>query len=376
MQPDTSVFLWANLWRFRRSHDWALSMFSHARPLPAAALTLALVVNGCSGTQTSDDPPIIGFVSQNTSRDFSNEMSDGFLAGAAIAGGVKAEATGPPTHDGLKQVELLRDLATRAKGGIGVSAVAPELVAEPMAKVVEQGIPLIAVAGGPVAPGSGVKLLLQNDSYEQGRMLADATADRLPPDSAGQVVIGSNSPSQPALDQRGAGLRARLAERLPKLTIMGPLDTGRDATANLATWQRIADANPDAVALLATGDVDAINLATVHAAKNAKWLAGAFSLDPQALKGVKEGHLFASVSAEHFLKGAVAGWLLAEHAKKRRTLPEGWFVAPGLLVTSANIDEIIKRQSSPSTRLDAARQQFDELTANPERHLRPLDQAR
>ncbi|MCP2197939.1 ribose transport system substrate-binding protein [Lentzea flava] len=341
-----------------------------------AVLLVVVGVSGCGGAKTSDDPPTIGFVSQNTSRDFSREMSEGFRAGAAIAGGVKTEVTGPDTHDGLKQAELLRDLATKAKGGIGLSAVAPELVAEPMAQVIEQGIPLIAVGGGQVAPGSGVRLLIENDNYELGRMLADAAAEKLPPDSAGKVVIGSNSPAMPALDQRAAGLRARLVERFPKLQVIGPLDTGRDLPANLATWQRLADANPDALALLGAGDVDAINLAAVHAEKNARWLAAAFSLDMKALQGVKDGHLFASVSAEHFLKGAVAGWLLAEHAKNGRALPEGWLVAPGLVVRESNVDEIIHRQAGETNRLEAARPHIDALTAEPAKNLRPLDQVR
>lgn len=343
--------------------------------LPAVLFAWA-GLSGCGTDQTSDDPPTIGFVSQNTSRDFSKEMSEGFRAGATIAGGVRTEVTGPATHDGLKQVELLRDLATRARGGIGLSAVAPELVAEPMAQVIAQGIPMIAVAGGQVAPGSGVELLIENDNYELGRMLADATAERLPPDTAGKIVIGSNSPAMPALDQRSLGMRERLAERLPKLQVIGPLDTGRDLPANLATWHRLADANPDAVALLGAGDVDAINLAAVHAAKNAKWLAAAFSLDPKALQGVKDGHLFASVSAEQFLKGAVAGWLLAEHAKNGRALPRGWLVAPGLVVQASNVDEIIRRQSSETNRLVSARPQIAALTADAMKHLRSLDQAR
>ncbi|WP_439656683.1 substrate-binding domain-containing protein [Lentzea sp. HUAS TT2] len=315
-------------------------------------------------------------MSQNTSRDFSREMSEGFRAGAAIAGGVRTETTGPETHDGLKQAELLRDLATRAKGGIGLSAVAPELVAEPMAQVAGEGVPVIAVAGGQVAPGSGVRLLIENDNYELGRLLADATAERLPPGSAGKVVIGSNSPAMPALDQRALGLRERLAERLPKLQVIGPLDTGRDLTTNLATWQRLADANADAVALLGAGDVDAINLAAVHAAKNATWLAAAFSIDPKALQGVKDGHLFATVSAEHFLKGAVAGWLLAEQAARGRTLPEGWLVAPGLLVQASNVDEILRRQADEASRLASARPQLDAFVADAGKHLRSLDQAK
>ncbi|MFD5827628.1 sugar ABC transporter substrate-binding protein [Lentzea sp. NPDC060358] len=333
-------------------------------------------MSGCGDEQTSDDPPTIGFLAQNNSRDFSREMSDGFRAGAEIAGGVKVELTGPDTHDGLKQVELLHDLATRAKDGIGVSAVAPELVAEPMAQVVEQGIPVMAVAGGQVAPGSEVKFMIENDGFDLGRTLADVVADELPPGATGKIVIGSNSPAMPALDQRVLGMRTRLLERMPELRVIGPLDTGRDAVTNLATWQRIADANPDALALLGAGDVDAVNLAAVHAEKKGRWLAASFSIDPLALQGVKEGHLVATISAEHFLKGAVAGWMLAQHAKSGRKLPEGWFVAPGLVVRAANVDEITRRQASESTRLQALRSQIDALTADPLKYLRPLDQAR
>jgi ribose transport system substrate-binding protein len=351
-------------------------MVRTARAVLPAVLLAVTGVTGCGPAETSDDPPTIGFLAQNNSRDFSQEMSEGFRVGASIAGGVRAEVTGPDTHDGLKQVELLEDLATRAKGGIGVSAVAPEILAEPMAQVLGQGIPVMAVAGGQVAPGSGVKLMIENDGFELGTMLADAAADRLPPDATGKIVIGSNSPAMPALDQRVLGMRSRLAERLPKLQVLGPLDTGRDETTNLATWQRLADANPDALALLGAGDVDAVNLAAVHAEKNAKWLAASFSIDRKALQGVKDGHLFATISAEHFLKGAVAGWMLAQHAKSGRSLPEGWFVAPGLLVQASNVDEIIRRQASEATRLEAARPQMDALTANAMKYLRPLDQAR
>ncbi|WP_186762726.1 sugar ABC transporter substrate-binding protein [Lentzea tibetensis] len=314
-------------------------------------------------------------MSQNTSRDFSNEMSDGFTAGAQIAGGVEFVVTGPPTHDGLKQVELFRELTTKAKGGIGVSAVAPELLAAPMGKVTESGIPVIAVAGGQIAPGAGVKLLLENDNYELGQMLADEAIKRLPAASTGKVVLGSNSPAQPALDQRAQGMRDRFAEKLPSVRVIGPLDTQRDAPPNLVAWRTLADANPDAVAFLGTGDIDAVNLATVRADTKGKWLAGGFSLDPRALQGIKDGNLFASVSAEHFVKGAAAGWLLAQHAKDVRQLPEGWLVTPGLVVSSSNVDEIAQRQAAKDKQ-SWFRPQVDAVITDVEKHLRPLDQVR
>jgi ribose transport system substrate-binding protein len=45
-------------------------------------------------------------------------------------------------------------------------------------------------------------------------------------------------------------------------------------------------------------------------------------------------------------------------------------------VQASNVDEIIRRQASEATRLEAARPQMDALTANAMKYLRPLDQAR
>ncbi|WP_285743217.1 sugar ABC transporter substrate-binding protein [Lentzea sp. NBRC 105346] len=336
---------------------------------------LVAALSGCGTEKTSADRPTIGFLSQNTSRDFSNEMSDGFGAGARIAGGVESITTGPPTHDGLKQVELFRDLTTKAKGGIAVSAVAPELLAGPMAEAKDSGIPLIAVAGGQIAPGAGVKLLLENDNYELGRMLADEAIKRLPSGSTGKIVLGNNSPAQPALDQRAQGMRDRFTEKLPNVRVTGPSDTQRDAPANMVAWQTLVTANPDALAFLGTGDIDAVNLATIRANTGGKWLAGAFSLDPKALQGVKDGHLFALVSAEHFVKGAIGGWLLAQRAKDVRKLPEGWLVTPGLVVSSSNVDDIVKRQAAKDKQ-SFFQPQIDAVISDIDRFLRPLDQVR
>ncbi len=342
----------------------------------SCALALALgLLSACGDAKTSDHRPTIGFLSQNTGRDFSKEMSEGFRAGAQTSGGVEALVTGPPTHDGLAQVELFKELTPKAKDGIAVSAAAPELLARPMAEVVDSGTPVIAVAGGQIAPGAGVKLLIENDNYELGQLLADEVIGRLPPNGTGKVILGSNSPAQPALDQRATGMRDRFTQRLPSMRVMGPFDTQRDAPANQVAWQRLVVANPDAVAFLGTGDVDAVNLAAVHAT-GGTWLAGGFSLDPQALRGVKDGHLVATVSGEHYLKGAVAGWLLAEHAKDARQLPEGWFVTRGLVVTSSNVDAITGRQSSEANKLGWFKPQIDTLTANLDQSLRPLDQVR
>jgi ribose transport system substrate-binding protein len=169
---------------------------------------------------------------------------------------------------------------------------------------------------------------------------------------------------------------APFAQRLPNVRVMGPFDTQLDPPANLSAWQVLVAANPDAVAFLGTGDLDAINLASIRTSTGGTWLAAGYSVDRRALQAVKDGQLFAVVSPDHFLTAAVAGWLLAEHAKDTRPLPEGWLATPSITVTAANVDEIIARQSSEANKLAWYRPQLDRMTRGPAGFLTPLDQAR
>jgi ribose transport system substrate-binding protein len=94
------------------------------------------------------------------------------------------------------------------------------------------------------------------------------------------------------------------------------------------------------------------------------------------MAGVKDGQLFAVMSPEHFLKGAIAGRLQAQRAKGELDLPEGWIYTPGLLITSANVGQIIRRQASITTRADWFRSQVTAILKDKKTYLRPLADAR
>jgi ribose transport system substrate-binding protein len=343
----------------------------------AAGLMLAAGLSGCSATasDSSDPRPTIGLDVQNTTVGFAREWSAGFRAGAQLAGGVRATVTGPATDDGAQEVELFKHLAASAKGGLASAPLAPELMAESQSEAVNSGTPVVSVSTPP-SPGSGVKLLLGNDSYELGQMLADEAVRRLPPGATGKIVLGTIAPGLPGQDQRAKGMRDRFAQRLPGARVMGPFDTQKEPSANLAAWRVLVAANPDAMAFLGTGDLDAISLASIRPTSGGTWLAGGYSVDFPALRAVQDGQLFAVVSPEHFLTSAVAGWLLAEHAKSGRPLPQGWFAKPGLLITQANVDEILQRESSDASKLAWFKPQIDTVTANIAQSLRPLEQVR
>ncbi|MDQ0366009.1 sugar ABC transporter substrate-binding protein [Catenuloplanes indicus] len=334
-----------------------------------------LTVLGACGDPRGAGMPKIAYLVPDTASNFSIELGLGYQAGAARVAGVEMSVSGPQVVDGARQAQQLEELADDRIDGISVTTLSPELLARPMAAATKAGIQLIAVGVQP-PPSSGVPLLVGNDNYELGRMLADEIIARLPANATGTVVLGTIAPGVPTMDFRTQGMRDRFVEKLPGVTVTGPYDTAQDVPANRAAWARLAGANPNALAFLGNGDPDAFNLASVRAELGGRWLTGAFDLDAQSLAGVRDGHLTAVVSPEHYLKAAVAAWIQAEHAKSGEPLPEGWVYVPGLPVTTENVESVIVRQASAEARAAQLGAQVEQLMAGARSGPRPITDAR
>lgn len=343
------------------------------RPCTFVLLGLAavLAVTACSPpTAQSSQTTTVAFVVANRLLSYSAEMADGFLAGVAEVGGVDAQVTGPDIVDGPEQVRMFEAAVKNAPGGVSLFTLAPDLFVDPLSVAAKQGVPLIAVDNPPPL-AAGVSLFVGNDSTELGALLADIVIARLPADAKGSVVLGTTSPGAPVLDHRANGMRAEFARKLPNVQVLGPFDTKQEVSANLAAWQVLVKANPDAVAFLGTGDADGWNLASIRTELHASWLAAAFDLDPRALDAVKAGDLVL-MSPEHFVKGVVAGRLQAAHAKDGTKLPEGWVYVPGLAVTPENIDAVMARQVSTATKEKALKGEIADIMRSIDTDVRPL----
>jgi ribose transport system substrate-binding protein len=178
------------------------------------------------------------------------------------------------------------------------------------------------------------------------------------------------------MEQRVQGIRDGFAKTLPGVRVAGPFDTQTDASANLSAWRRLATATPGALALIGTGSTDGGSIAAVRADSKGKWLGAGFDLDIKALTGLKDGHLVAITSPEHYLTGAVAGALHARHAQNGAPLPEGWIQIPGLMITSANVSEIMTRQASDADKAAWFKPRLDKIIGDLTAYTKPLDQAR
>jgi ribose transport system substrate-binding protein len=341
-----------------------------------AALVLGLVLlSACGGATESEALPHVGFVVKRTGGSFAQEMTSGFHEGVGRIGGVSATVTGPPGQDGHKEVELFRDLTVAAIGGIAVATSEPALMAPSIGEALGQHVAVVGVDMR-LTSSSGVKLHIGNDNYELGEKLADELIRRMPSDATGTVVLGNSAPGLAGFDDRADGIRGRFAEKLPGVLVLGPFDTQRDDEANRDAWRRLVAANPGALAFVGTGDCDGLNLAAIKSERSATWLVGGFGVDPRTLQAVRDGAMVATISPEHYLKGAVAGLLLARHATGAAALPEGWVETPGLTVTTANLDSILHRQESEKARKEFFQPQIDSFAEDPASWVRPLEQAR
>jgi ribose transport system substrate-binding protein len=332
--------------------------------LPAAA---------CTGSSGPSAKPTVAFVVANTQLNFAREMTAGFRAGVAHVGGVKVAIIGPGIVDGPREVKLFQATARKTPAGVSVFTLSPDLFVDPLLTASQQGLPMIAVDNPPPF-GSGVSLFVGNDNTQLGKDLADVVIARLPATAKGTVVLGTSTPGVIVLGDRVEGMRAEFARKLPGVRVLGAFDTKQEVSANLAAWEILVKANPDALAFLGTGDADGWNLASIRARTHGKWLAGAFDLDPRALAAVKAGDLLL-MSPEHFVKGEVAGRLQASHALDSSDLPKGWVLCPGLAVTPDNIDAIIARQVSTATKEAALSPAIDDIMGHLSQRMRPLSQA-
>lgn len=333
-----------------------------------------LLLGSASCTKQDNDgdrTPTVGFVVANKQLNYSQEMSLGFIAGVNQVKGVSLQVDGPNIIDGPRQLALFQEMRKTAPDGISVFTLNPDLFAEPLATAITDGVPVIAV-DSPALPSAGVQLFVGNDSYELGRLLARKVITQLPSNATGKVVLGTSSPGVSVLDRRAMGIRDEFKERLPAVGVFGPFDTKQEVEANMEAWETLVKVNPSALAFIGTSDADGWNLAEIRRREVASWVAAAFDIDPKSLAAVKTGDLIL-VSPEHYVKGAVAGRLQAEHAKSGKALPKGWLYVPGLAVDRFNVDEILARQATVATRAEALMGEVDRVLSDPS-YLRPLSE--
>lgn len=311
----------------------------------------------------------LAFVYPTTETNFAQEMAMGAKAAADDRPGVNLKESAPANVDGPKQVQLFQAATRASKDGVAMMTLTPDLFLRPILTAGQQGVPLVAVD---VPPAKGaekaMKLLIGNSNVGIGEDLAKALLPKIPQDAKGEILVGTDTPGLPVLEQRNQGFKQVMAKERPGIKLM-VFDAKQSPTDNYNTWSAQVRAHPNAIAYVGPGSQAAVSLTRIQKSTGKKLLVGACDLDPVALEGVKDGYVQTLISPEHFLKAYIAIALLAAQAQDGKKLPEGVWNTGELTVDSKNIDEILTRQKSPQAREDFFKPVADQQLANPDKYL-------
>lgn len=355
----------------RRRRTGALSVM--------AAVLAALALSACgssnnnssstSGTTatTSSSNIKLAVVTASTTQNAFQEMADGAEA-AAEHEGVSISSSAPNGVNPTQEVSQFLAAAHTAKNGIAIMTTAPEDFVRAYNQAVEENVPVVTM-DAPPPTGSKVTTYVGNNNVAVGEGLATYMLKKLP--QTGEVVIGNDIPGLILLELRIKGMEAVLKKERPGLKIAGPYAVGSEPAENYDHWSNLVKAHPNAVAFMAPGDQDAVSLYRIQKQNGVHYLVGACDVDPIALEAVKDGYVDALGDPYHYMKGYIAGTLLAQHAKGK-TLPEGWWNPGQGIVTPENINEIIKRESSAADRYAFYKPLIEKELADPSAYLKPL----
>jgi len=350
------------------------------------AAALAVAVGGCgsanksagtnetsSSSKSSDAKSVsVAFVYPTTTTNFAQEMALGAKAAADDTPGVKLTESAPAEVNGPKQVQLFQAATRTSKDGVAMMTLTPDLFLRPLNTAHSQNVPLVAVdVPPPKGAEEAVKLLIGNSNVEIGQDLAKALLPKIPEDAKGQILIGTDTPGLPVLEQRNQGFKDVMSKERPGIKFL-VFDAKQSPTDNFNTWSAQVKAHPDALAYVGPGSQAAVSLSRIQRKGGKKLLVGACDLDQVALQGVKDGYVEALISPEHWLKGYLAVKLMADAAQSGKPLQEGLWNSGALTVNKDNIDDIITRQKDAASRAayfkDVVQKQLD----NQDQYLGPM----
>jgi ribose transport system substrate-binding protein len=348
----------------------------------ALVLAVALTAAGCSTNKSADEKSSsssgggggakevkLAFVYPTTTTNFAQEMALGAKAAAADTPGVKLTESAPAEVNGPKQVQLFQSAARASRDGVAMMTLTPELFIRPLQQAGDQNVPLVAVdVPPPKGTEDAVKLLIGNSNVEIGQDLAKALLPEVPKDAKGEIMIGTDTPGLPVLEQRNQGFKDVMGKERPGVKFI-VFDAKQSPTDNYNTWSAQVKAHPDALAYVGPGSQAAVSMSRISRRTGKKYIVGACDLDQVALEGVRDGLVTALVSPEHWLKGYLAIKLMAKSAQGDGDLPQGMWNSGALIVNRKNIDEIITRQKSEGSRTEYFKDEVTKQLDNPDQYL-------
>lgn len=338
----------------------------------AIGMLAATVVLGTAMAGSQASKPKISFVYQV--RVPAVEIAGYGAQTAAKQLGFSVHTVGPVAYDVIQQQQMFNSEASAGAQGISTVILEPAAWKRTVSAALSQGIKVVdfGVYTGPFE-GNKTPIYVGPDDHAYGRALSALLIKALGPGAKGQVVITSCAPSVQEQQLRVSGVRQALKAQEPGVSLIGPVVQTDNATQGVLDAQRIVLAHPNALAFVGLCSTSPAAFAKVKKDTSAKWLVTGGELDPGNLQGIKQGLIVGVVDASLWLQGYVSARLLYEQIAHPGSVPNtGWLDSTIETVTPANIDAVIKRQSSLANQAKAYLPAMNKLFANLKARIKPL----
>jgi ribose transport system substrate-binding protein len=331
---------------------------SFAAALIAVALAAAVAAfvgtsaSSAESTAGAADDMSISMELVLTGVQFAQDASLGMKTAAADAGHTKINVTGPPSINPVLAQQQVTSAVAQSPDGMGIDPFTPDLWGRTLKTVAAQVKNILLMNDKPVISPSqlgsaAVKTYVGISDANYARALATATikGGGLTPSTTGEVLLGQCVPgSTGVLAERNTAFLQVIHKMLPKTKVI-QFNSQVVPAKNTAAWTSEFTAHPDAVLALGGCDQDGTSLYLVKKKLGVKAVAGGIDLTPEAIKGVADGTLVATLVDDYFVQGYVAASLLIQGARGK-ALPKGWIDTGYTLVTKANVASIKAAASS------------------------------
>ncbi len=355
------------------------------RTIGVALATVAVVsLSSCAGESGSGgdgDEVNLAMELTLTGVKFAQDTRAGMEAFADEDGNVNLDVQGPPSIDPALAQQQTNNLLTRNPDGFGVSPFPPSLWTRTLQDLTQRVPNSLAYAIKPVetqdeAASSLLKTFvgINDAAHAREAMTTVIELGGLDTDTTGDVILGQCVPGDTGvLAERVDAWRDVASELLPN-TNVEVFDSKVEPQANTAAWDQQLRAHPDTVLAIGACDQDGPSIYKVKKEQGYDFAAGALETSPETLTGVEDGTLLATSAVNWYLQGYTVARLLTEGARGD-ALPEGFVDIGATLITSDNVAEIIKRDSSPEETAAWYAPKIEELFADLDANTYPLEEA-
>lgn len=306
-------------------------------------LTLLLLTVSLLGplTLAHSKPLNIAVIIKATDSDFWQYMVVGSQNYSKEHPDVKITVDGPASEaDVDKQVAILENIISRKPDGILIAPTSSDASVPAIEDAVQKGIPVVTVDNRVNSKKAAAHLA--TDNLKGGALAADKLVEAikaLGKEPKGKIALISAYAGIEVLTKRDDGFTKRLTEIAPELKILPVRYVDNDIQKAISSANDLLLANPDLLGFFAdnnhTGDGVAVAIRdSGHAGKIA---AAAFDSDPEEVKALEAGVLYALILQDPYQMG-YKGLDYVVQAIDKKQLPE-YTDTLAYAVTKKNMDE-------------------------------------